>query len=71
MCFTRKRCPTDHAKIEREVRERLSKELGYVTPKVGADAALFNIRAQLLGVGLRCRERDVTVRSRARSGRLQ
>src|SRR5207244_1798109 len=30
------------------VRERLSKELGYVTPKVGADAAIFNAMGELL-----------------------
>ena len=31
-----------------EVRERLSKELGYVTPKVGADAAIFNAAGEIL-----------------------
>lgn len=31
-----------------EVRERLSKELGYVTPKVGADAAIFNEVGEIL-----------------------
>ena len=31
-----------------EVRERLSKELGYVTPKVGADAAIFNETGEIL-----------------------
>ena len=30
------------------VRERLSKELGYVTPKVGADAAIFNAAGEIL-----------------------
>jgi 8-oxo-dGTP pyrophosphatase MutT (NUDIX family) len=30
------------------VRERLSKELGYVTPKVGADAAIFNEVGEIL-----------------------
>ena len=30
------------------VRERLSKELGYVTPKVGADAAIFNPAGEIL-----------------------
>jgi ADP-ribose pyrophosphatase YjhB (NUDIX family) len=30
------------------VRERLSKELGYVTPKVGADAAIFNDTGEIL-----------------------
>jgi ADP-ribose pyrophosphatase YjhB (NUDIX family) len=30
------------------VRERLSKELGYVTPKVGADAAIFNASGEIL-----------------------
>jgi hypothetical protein len=31
-----------------DVRERLSKELGYVTPKVGADAAIFNNVGEIL-----------------------
>jgi 8-oxo-dGTP pyrophosphatase MutT (NUDIX family) len=31
-----------------EVQERLSKELGYVTPKVGADAAIFNETGEIL-----------------------
>lgn len=31
-----------------DVRERLSKELGYVTPKVGADAAIFNEGGEIL-----------------------
>jgi 8-oxo-dGTP pyrophosphatase MutT (NUDIX family) len=31
-----------------EVRERLSRELGYVTPKVGADAAIFNNVGEIL-----------------------
>lgn len=31
-----------------EVRERLSKELGYATPKVGADAAIFNAAGEIL-----------------------
>jgi ADP-ribose pyrophosphatase YjhB (NUDIX family) len=30
------------------VRERLSQELGYVTPKVGADAAIFNAAGEIL-----------------------
>ena len=30
------------------VRERLSKELGHVTPKVGADAAIFNAAGEIL-----------------------
>jgi hypothetical protein len=31
-----------------EVRERLSKELGYATPKVEADAAIFNVAGEIL-----------------------
>ena len=31
-----------------EVRQRLSKEVGYITPKVGADAALFNAAGEIL-----------------------
>ena len=31
-----------------EVRERLSRELGYATPKVGADAAIFNAAGEIL-----------------------
>jgi ADP-ribose pyrophosphatase YjhB (NUDIX family) len=31
-----------------EVRERLSKELGHATPKVGADAAIFNAAGEIL-----------------------
>ena len=30
------------------VRERLSQELGYITPKVGADAAIFNQAGEIL-----------------------
>ena len=31
-----------------EIRERLVRELGYITPKVGADAAIFNSEGQIL-----------------------
>jgi ADP-ribose pyrophosphatase YjhB (NUDIX family) len=31
-----------------EIRDRFSKELGYITPKVGAEAAFFNDRGEIL-----------------------